>query len=133
MADSSKNGTYKVIGTRPIRHDGTEKVIGKAIYGGDTRLPGMLHGQVLRSPHAHARIKSIDTSEAEALAGVRAVVTSKDLPSTNPDDMVDLGEGMTKLKFLRDNVLASDKALYRGHAIVGVAAINQQTADEALS
>ncbi|AWT60245.1 MAG: 4-hydroxybenzoyl-CoA reductase subunit alpha [Candidatus Moanabacter tarae] len=133
MADSSKNGTYKVIGTRPIRHDGTEKVIGKAIYGGDTRLPGMLHGQVLRSPHAHARIKSIDTSEAEALAGVRAVVTSEDLPSTNPNDMVDLGEGMTKLKFLRDNVLASDKALYRGHAIVGVAAINQQTADEALS
>ncbi len=133
MSDNSGNGKYKVIGTRPIRHDGTEKVIGKAIYGGDTRMPGMLHGRVLRSPHAHARIKSIDTSQAEALDGVRAVVTTRDLPTTNPEDMVDLGEGMTKLKFVRDNVLASDKALYRGHAIVGVAAVNQQTADEALS
>ena len=124
---------YRVLGTRPVRHDGADKVTGKAVYTADVKPQSMASGFILRCPHAHARIKSIDTSEAEALAGVRAVVTSKDLPSTNPDDMVDLGEGMTKLKFLRDNVLASDKALYRGHAIVGVAAINQQTADEALS
>ncbi len=133
MSNNSGNGKYKVIGTRPIRHDGTDKVIGKAIYGGDVRLPGMLHGQILRSPHAHARIKSIDTSKAEALEGVRAVVTSKDLPKTNEDDMIDLGEGMTRLKYIRDNILASDKVLYRGHAVAGVGAINQQTADEALS
>ena len=129
----STNGKYKVIGTRPIRHDGTDKVIGKAIYGADVRLPGMLHGQVLRSPHAHARIKSINTSKAEALGGVRAVVTARDLPATNADDMIDLGEGATRLKYIRDNILASDKVLYRGHAVAGVAAINQQTADEALA
>jgi xanthine dehydrogenase molybdenum-binding subunit len=133
MSDNSENGKYKVIGTRPIRHDGAEKVIGKAIYGADVRMSGMLYGQVIRSPHAHARIKSIDTSKAEALEGVRAVVTSKDLPKTNEDDMIDLGEGMTRLKYIRDNILASDKVLYRGHAVAGVAAINQQTAEEALS
>ncbi len=129
---SSTNGNYKVIGTRPIRHDGTDKVTGRAVYGGDTRLPGMLYGQVLRSPHAHARIKSIDTSKAEALEGVRAVVTAKDLPGTGPEEMVDLGEGPAKLKYMRDNVLASDKALYRGHAIAAVAATSPHIADEAL-
>ena len=133
MKATKDNGKYKVIGTRPIRHDGTDKVTGKAIYGGDTRLAGMLHGQVLRSPHAHARIHSIDTSRAEALEGVRAVVTANDFPETNEDDMIDLGEGATRLKYIRDNILASDKVLYRGHALAGVAAVNQQTADEALS
>ena len=133
MKATKDNGKYKVIGTRPIRHDGTDKVTGKAIYGGDTRLAGMFHGQVLRSPHAHARIRSIDTSRAEALEGVRAVVTANDFPETNEDDMIDLGEGATRLKYIRDNILASDKVLYRGHALAGVAAVNQQTADEALS
>ena len=71
---------YRVVGTRPIRHDGVDKVTGRAIYGADFKLPGLLHGRVLRSPHAHARIKGIDTSKAAALAGVRAVVTGKDLP-----------------------------------------------------
>ena len=63
------NNGYKVIGTRPIRHDGVDKVTGRAIYGADTQLAGLLYGQVLRSPHAHARIKSIDTSKAAALPG----------------------------------------------------------------
>ena len=76
MSSANGNGSYKVIGTRPIRHDGTDKVTGRAVYGGDTRLPGMLYGQVLRSPHAHARIKSIDTSKAEALEGVRVSLAS---------------------------------------------------------
>ena len=133
MRATKDNGNYKIIGTRPIRHDGTDKVTGKAIYGGDTRLAGMLHGQVLRSPHAHARIRSIDTTRAEALEGVRAVVTANDFPETNEDEMIDLGEGATRLKYIRDNILASDKVLYRGHAVAGVAAVNQQTADEALS
>ena len=124
---------YKVIGTRPIRHDGTDKVTGRAVYGGDVQLPGMLYGQVLRSPHGHARIRSIDTSRAEALEGVRAVVTGMgDLPPTEGDEIVDLGEGPAKLKYMRDNVLATDKVLYRGHAVAGVAAINQHIAEEAL-
>ena len=123
---------YKVIGTRPIRHDGTDKVTGRAVYGGDVQLPGMLYGQVLRSPHGHARIRSIDTSRAEALEGVRAVVTGLgDLPPTEGDEIVDLGEGPAKLKYMRDNVLATDKVLYRGHAVAGVAAINPHIAEEA--
>ena len=71
---------FKVIGTRPIRHDGIDKVTGRARYGADIAFPGMLHGKVLRSPHAHARIVSIDVSRARALAGVKAIVTGADLP-----------------------------------------------------
>ena len=71
---------FNVVGTRPIRHDGTDKVTGQAQYGADIALPGMLHGRILRSPHAHARIKGIDPSRALALPGVRAVVTGDDMP-----------------------------------------------------
>src|SRR5438876_10782577 len=72
---------YKVIGTRPVRPDGTDKVTGRALYGADVNLPGMLCGRVLRSPHAHARLLRIDTSRAEALPGVNAVFTRADLPA----------------------------------------------------
>ena len=71
---------YRVIGTRPIRHDGVDKVTGRAKYGADANLTGVLYGKVLRSPHAHARIVSVDTSKAEAMPGVRAVVTGHDMP-----------------------------------------------------
>ena len=130
----SNNGPkeYKVIGTRPIRHDGTEKVTGQALYGGDTHLAGILYGQVLRSPHAHARIRGIDTSKATALKGVHAVITGADLPPATLDDVVDLGEGAARVKYMRDNVLATDKALYRGHAVAAVAAVNAHVAEEAL-
>ena len=74
------NTDYKVVGTRPIRHDGADKVTGRAKYGADFQMTGLLQGKVLRSPHAHARIMSIDTSKAEAYPGVKAVVTVKDLP-----------------------------------------------------
>ena len=123
--------TYNVVGTRPIRHDGADKVTGRALYGADFNTAGLLHGSILRSPHAHARIKSIDTSAAEALPGVLAVVTNADFGSQE-DAIVDFGEGATSLKWLRDNVLASDKALYRGHAIAGVAAANPHVAEEAV-
>ena len=69
-----------VVGTSPIRHDGVDKVTGHAVFGVDVRIPGMLHAQVLRSPHAHARITRIDTSRAEALSGVLATMTSADIP-----------------------------------------------------
>ena len=124
--------TYDVVGTRPVRHDGADKVTGRALYGADFDTAGMLQGKILRSPHAHARIKSIDTSAAEALDGVAAVVTNADFAS-DADAVVDLGEGATMLKWLRDNVLASDKALYRGHAVAGVAAANPHIAEEALN
>ena len=124
---------YKVIGTRPIRHDGVDKVTGKALYGADIRLQGMLHGKVLRSPHAHARIKSIDTSKAEAHPDVRAVTTAMDLAEV-ADTLTEVGEDVyTSMKYVRDNVLASDKALYRGHAIAAVAAASPHAAEEALA
>ena len=66
-------GSYDVIGTRPIRHDGVDKVTGRALYGADVQMAGLLHGLILRSPHAHARIRSIDISKAAALPGVGAV------------------------------------------------------------
>ena len=123
---------YKVVGTRPIRHDGADKVTGKALYSADTDLPGLLHGKILRSPHAHARIKKLDTSKAEALPGVRAVVTAADLeePAGRASD---LAEGaMVNFKFLSNNVLASDKVLYKGHAIAAVAAASPHLAEQAL-
>ncbi len=126
----SEKKEYKVIGTRPIRHDGVDKVTGRAIYGADFQITGLLHGRVLRSPHAHARIVSIDTSRAEAHPGVKGVVTAQDLP-TAEDKMADLGEGAVNLKYLCDNILASDKALYKGHAIAAVAATNPHIAEEA--
>ena len=122
---------YKVVGTRPVRHDGADKVTGRAIYGADFDAAGMLHGKILRSPHAHAKIVSIDTSKAESLAGVKAVVTCKDFPQAS-NSKVDLGEAVTELKWLRDNILASDKALYAGHAIAAVAASNPHVAEEAI-
>ena len=122
---------YKVVGTRPIRHDGVDKVTGRALYGADFQAAGLLHGRVLRSPHAHAQIKSIDTSRAEAYPGVKAVVTAKDFPQVG-DTIADLGEGAVRLKDLQDNVLAGEKALYKGHQVAAVAAINAHIAEEAL-
>jgi len=129
--ETTKQKPYKVIGTRPIRPDGTDKVTGRALYGADLSLSGMLFGAILRSPHAHAKILSIDTSQAEALDGVRAVVTSADMPKVE-SKISDLGEGTVDVHHLTRNVLAHDKALYKGHAVAAVAADNVHIADEAL-
>ena len=115
---------YKVIGTRPVRPDGTDKVTGRALYGADFDITGLLHGKILRSPHPHARIKSINFDEALKIDGVLAVVTSKDLPD-NPD-------GPSSIAYGRGNILAKDKVLYVGHAVAGVVAIDPHTAEEAL-
>ena len=120
------NTEYQVVGTRPIRHDGTDKVTGRAKYGGDFQMAGLLFGQVLRSPHAHARIKSIDTGKAAAYPGVKAVITGKDLPVAA---MENPGRGM---RFSSENILAQDKALYRGHAVAAVAATNPHVAEIAV-
>ena len=126
------NQEYNVVGTRPVRPDGADKVTGKAHYSADISLPGLLYGKVLRSPHAHARIKAIDTSRAAAYPGVRAVITAADLqkPSGRASE---LAEGaMVNYRFLSNNVLAEDKALYKGHAIAAVAAASAHAAEEAL-
>lgn len=122
---------YKVIGTRPIRHDGLDKVTGRAIYGADIKLPGLAHGAVLRSPHAHAIIKKVDTSRAEKLAGVYAVITGADMPKADNRE-VDLGEGAANLKWASNNVMADDKVNYRGQPVAAVAAVDQNTALQAL-
>ncbi len=128
----SKAKKYKVIGTRPIRHDGADKVTGRAVYGADVRLNGTVYGRILRSPHAHARIKSIDTSAAERLPGVVAVATAADFPNLQ-DKIANLGEGSVNLAHLGANVLAHGKALYKGHAVAAVAATSAHVADEALA
>ena len=122
---------YRVIGTRPIRHDGLEKVTGAAKYGADTQLAGMLHGKVLRSAHAHARIRSIDTSKAEALPGVYAVASSKDFPIIE-DQIMDLAETQGNIRLMAEHVMAHDKVLYKGHALAAVAASNQHIAEQAV-
>jgi xanthine dehydrogenase molybdenum-binding subunit len=124
---------YAVIGTRPIRPDGTDKVIGRAQYGADIRLTGLLYGKVLRSPHAHARILSIDASQALALPGVKAVVTAAEFPLPS-GKVTDLGEGaMINPRFMSNNCMARDKVLYKGHAVAAVAASSPHIAEEALA
>ncbi|MFK7746660.1 MAG: xanthine dehydrogenase family protein molybdopterin-binding subunit [Roseobacter sp.] len=115
---------FKSVGTRPLRPDGVDKVTGRARYGADFNMPGQLVARVLRSPHAHARIVSIDTSRAEAVKGVKAVVTAKDLP--------DLTDGDAALFAILDNCMARTKAMYDGHAVAAVAAIDEQAAKAAL-
>src|SRR5580692_9193764 len=123
---------FKVIGTRPIRHDGMDKVTGRAKYGADYAFPDMLHGKILRSPHAHAIIKSIKVDWALALPGVKAIITGKDLPVL-PDKAEPLGEVPTNLRHAANNVLAREKVLYNGHPIAAVAATSPHIAEEALS
>jgi xanthine dehydrogenase molybdenum-binding subunit len=121
---------FKIIGSRPIRHDGIDKVTGRAKYGADIQLAGMLHGKIVRSPHAHARILRIDTSRAAALPGVKAIVTGADLPEVGPG-VEQAGETVINYKHLSDNIFAKKKALYSGHAIAAVAASSPHIAEEA--
>ncbi|HEX9769742.1 MAG TPA: hypothetical protein VGA50_11260, partial [Kiloniellales bacterium] len=112
---------FKQVGKRPLRPDGLDKVTGRARFGADATAPGMLFGRVLRSPHAHARIRSIDASRAEALPGVKAVITHKDFTPHEdaPHDVL-------------VNCMAHDKALYEGHAVAAVAAVSAAVARKAL-
>ncbi len=124
---------YKVVGTRPIRPDGTDKVTGRAQYGADIRIAGMLYGRVKRSPHAHALIKRIDTSKAEKLPGVKAIVTRADFPEVL-EGTGELAEGpVTPLPYLMDRVIASHKARFKGHAIAAVAATDPHIAEDAIN
>src|SRR5215468_1158086 len=115
---------FKVVGSRPLRPDGIDKVTGRAKFGADATAPGMLVGRILRSPHAHARIKKIDTSKAEKLSGVKAIVTRADFPDHTKGDAL--------LYDVLYNIMAREKALYEGHAVAAVAAVDAHTAREAL-
>jgi CO/xanthine dehydrogenase Mo-binding subunit len=123
--DASYTGKdFKSVGTRPLRPDGIDKVTGRAKYGADHNMPGQLTGLILRSPHAHAKIKKIDTSKAEKLAGVKAVLTAADLP--------DLTNGDQGMFDMLDNCMARTKVFYDGHAVAAVAATDMETAKKAL-
>lgn len=125
MGDKKYTGQdFKVVGTRVKRPDGIDKVTGRARYGADMNAPGQLVSLMLRSPHAHARIIKIDTTKAEKLKGVKAVITAKDLP--------DLTNGNTGLFDTLENCMARDRALYDGHAVAAVAAIDKTIAKQAL-
>ena len=112
---------YSVVGKGITRIDADVRVTGKAIFGDDVQLPGLLHGKVLRSPHGHARIIRIDTSKAERLPGVKAVVTAKDAPEA-------LAGGVIKDR----PIFARDKVRYMGEPIAAVAATDQHIAEQAL-
>ena len=131
-ATNSGDKPYKWIGTRPIRPDGVEKVTGAALYGADFSLPGMLVGKILRSPHAHARIRGIDVTRAVALKGVKAVVTCADFPDhesvyAGPDRLE------RNMAHITRNIMAREKVLYEGHAVAAVAATGAAIADRALA
>lgn len=119
----------KWIGKRTIRPDGADKVTGRAAYAADAAMPGMIWGKVLRSPHPHAVIKSIDTSKAEALAGVKAVATAADFVDFPVDTPVPLG--IQDMRWMSRNMLAKEKALFHGHPIAAVAATSEEIAAEA--
>jgi CO/xanthine dehydrogenase Mo-binding subunit len=121
--DEFQTREFKVVGTRVPRPDGLDKVTGRARYGADMSAPGMLIGLCLRSPHAHARIVSIGTSAAEAMTGVKAVVTRADFTVT-PEDQ--------GTRDILDNVMAGEKALYDGHTVAAVAATSRSVALAAL-
>ncbi|MCY4283881.1 MAG: xanthine dehydrogenase family protein molybdopterin-binding subunit [Thiotrichales bacterium] len=129
---SQSQQAFKWVGTRPVRPDGVPKVTGAAKFGADYHLPGMLYGKVLRSPHAHARIRSIDTSRAEALPGVKAVMTGADLPD-HPFEYVGPERLAVNFWHVTRNVMAREKALYEGHAVAAVAAISSVVANRALA
>jgi CO/xanthine dehydrogenase Mo-binding subunit len=114
------NKEYQVVGTRPVRHDGVDKVTGRARFGVDASMPGMIWGKVLRSPHARARIISIDTSKAEAAGSVFAVTTANDFPDLPADD------------YMGERIIARDRVTYEGQAVAAVAAANAHEAEEAL-
>ena len=122
----------RVVGTRPVRPDGVDKVTGRAVYGADAVLSGQIVGKVLRSPHAHARIVSIDTSKAMAIKGVRAVITAADLPNIASEEAF-VGEGPMNFRDLSLNCMAREKVLYEGHAVAAVAAMSDALADQALA
>ena len=123
---------FRIVGTRAPRLDGLEKVTGAARFGADVHLPGMLHGKMLTSPHAHARILSIDTSEAEAVPGVKAVITAADFPIFERQPDVDfIAEQFRGARIMAEHFMARDKVLYRGHPVAAIAATSPHVAEEA--
>jgi CO/xanthine dehydrogenase Mo-binding subunit len=118
---------FKYVGTRPIRPDGLDKVTGRAKYGADLNVQGMIYGHIVRSPHAHAKIKAIDFSQALKLPGVLATMSADDLPEPG-DRKIPGGEVELALKTFSPVVMARGKVLYHGQAVAAVAATSPELA-----
>jgi CO/xanthine dehydrogenase Mo-binding subunit len=123
----------RVVGQRIPRVDAGERVTGRAQYPADLVRPGLLVGAVKRSPHAHAIIKSIDTSRARALKGVKAVVTAADFPEIAPNTIIPFGETGADLWVSAVIVMARGKVLWVGQPLAAVAAVDRHVAEEALA
>ena len=119
-----------VMGKSPPRLDGRDKVTGRAAYAADATMPGMIWGKVLRSPHPHAKIRGIDTSKAEKLPGVKAIVTSRDIVDF-PIEKGAVMLGIQDMRWMCRNVMARERALFHGHPVAAVAADTQAIAAEA--
>ena len=129
---SKETSPYRVIGTRASRLDGLDKVTGAAKFGADINLPGMLHGKMLTSPYAHARIRDIDTSKAEAFPGVKAILTAKDFPIFEDQKNIDFfAEQFRGARIMAEHFIAREKVLYVGHPVAAIAAIDPHVAEEA--
>ncbi len=113
---------YKVVGKRVPRVDAVDKVTGRSLFGADVRLPGMLYGRILYSDRPHARILKIDTSRAERLPGVRAVITGKDVPDARFGSIVQ-----------DERILAGEKVFFIGDRVAAVAADTPEIAERALA
>jgi CO/xanthine dehydrogenase Mo-binding subunit len=129
---SDESSQFRYIGTRSIRPDGYDKVTGRANYGADHFEAGMLHGCILRSPHAHARILEIDLAPALAMPGVHAAVCAADLPEPAAGREA-AGEDAEDFRDMSHNILARGKVLYHGHAVAAVAATSEALARQALA
>src|SRR5213595_369127 len=112
---------FSMVGNSVHHVDGVDKVTGKAKYTGDLVIPEVAEGKFLRSPYAHARIRSIDTREAEAMAGVIAVLTSK--------DFTDISPYMGRSKNKDHPIIAVDRAIFAGQPVAAVAAVDRATAE----
>src|ERR671935_3144616 len=128
MDAARRTRTFRVIGRRTPKVDALDKVTGRAQFGADVVLPRVLVGKVLRSPHAHARIRRIDTSKAAALPGVLAIITGRDLRTVTPGTIRGSGSATAREYYLSHEVLARDKVLFHGHAVAAVAAPSREIA-----
>ena len=125
----------KTVGHTTRRIDAVERVTGKANYTGDMRLPGMLYARILRSPHPHARVRTVDTSKAAALAGVKAIITHENAPvwwgagsiAGGAQYNDDIKKITTQRRYIFNNPVR-----FVGDAVAAVAAVDRHTAEEAL-
>ncbi|MFV0298938.1 MAG: xanthine dehydrogenase family protein molybdopterin-binding subunit, partial [Hyphomicrobiaceae bacterium] len=130
MNDNQKP-THRIVGKRVARVDAGERVIGRAVYPADVSRPAMLEGLVLRSPHAHARIMSIDTTKARAVPGVKAIITAADFPTIPPGTIIPFGETGSDLSVSAIISMAREKALWIGQPVAAIAATDRHAAETA--